>query len=208
LFQRRHQAIVVSNEEEAQVGRLRYLLAHGVKESLVARVLDWPGPHCAHSLVTGEPPIGVWFDRTAERRARRRGEDVTERNFMTSHQLELAPLPCWRHLPSDTVRRKVAALVADIEAEAAERHQQLGTCPLGKARVLRQDPHSHPKRSDWSPAPLVHAASTLAREQLRGVYFCFLSAFRAAADKLKSGCRDVVFPAGCFPPSLPFCRGA
>jgi hypothetical protein len=39
-------AIVVSDEEAAQVGRLRYILAHGVKENLVERVLDWPGVHC------------------------------------------------------------------------------------------------------------------------------------------------------------------
>ena len=33
-----------------------------------------------------------------------------------------------------------------------------------------------------------------------------INAFRAAADKLKGGARDVLFPAGCFPPPLPFCR--
>lgn len=208
LLQRRYQAIVVSNEEDAQVGRLRYLVSHGVKESLVARVLEWPGAHCAHALLTGEAPIGVWFDRTAEHAAKRRGEDVAEGEFASTHQLELATLPCWRHLPPEAVRRKVAAIVADIEADAASRHQQLGTSPLGVAGVLRQDPHDRPKRSDWSPAPLVHAASTLARDQLRGAYLCFLAAFRIAAQKLKAGCRDVVFPPGCFPPSLPFCRGA
>ena len=47
LFQRRYQAIVVSNEDEAQIGRLRYLLSHGCKEGLVAKVRQWPGAHCA-----------------------------------------------------------------------------------------------------------------------------------------------------------------
>jgi hypothetical protein len=37
FWARRYKAIVVSNEEAAQVERLRYLLAHGVKENLVER---------------------------------------------------------------------------------------------------------------------------------------------------------------------------
>ena len=40
---RRYQAIVISEEEPAQVDRLRYLLSQGCKEGLVARPQDWPG---------------------------------------------------------------------------------------------------------------------------------------------------------------------
>src|SRR5215208_6733047 len=36
IWSRRYQAIVVSQEEEAQEARLAYVLAHGVKEQLVA----------------------------------------------------------------------------------------------------------------------------------------------------------------------------
>jgi hypothetical protein len=35
VFSRRYQAILVSNEEGAQVERLRYVLGHGTKEDLV-----------------------------------------------------------------------------------------------------------------------------------------------------------------------------
>jgi hypothetical protein len=52
----------------------------------------------------------------------------------------------------------------------------------------------------------VHAASKRARCQLRDTYRGFVAAFRAAAERLKRGCNDVVFPDGCFPPALPFCR--
>jgi hypothetical protein len=38
------------------------------------------------------------------------------------------------------------------------------------------------------------------------VYYLFVAAFRAAAERLKLGCKDAVFPDGCFPPPLPFCR--
>src|SRR3954453_15148258 len=43
IFGRRYQAIVVSGEEEAQIERLRYGLAHGAKEDLGDRPRDWPG---------------------------------------------------------------------------------------------------------------------------------------------------------------------
>jgi REP element-mobilizing transposase RayT len=43
VWGRRYQAIVISEEEEMQVARLRYILSHGVKEGLVARVEEWPG---------------------------------------------------------------------------------------------------------------------------------------------------------------------
>jgi len=39
---RRYQAILVSDEDAAQIERLRYVLSHGAKEGLVASPLDWP----------------------------------------------------------------------------------------------------------------------------------------------------------------------
>jgi REP element-mobilizing transposase RayT len=208
LWQRRYQAILVSDEDAAQIGRLRYLLSHGVKEALVARVTEWPGAHCAAALMSGEPVVGVWYDRTRQHAARHRGEEAEDERFATNHRLDLLPLPCWRHLAPEVMRRRVAELVAEIESEAIRRHRQEGTAPLGVAGVLAQDPHDRPRRSKWSPAPLVHAASKRARIELRAAYYEFVMAFRAAAEKLRSGCRDVAFPEGCFPPSLPFCRSS
>ena len=56
IFGRRYQAIVVSDEEGAQIERLRYGLAHGVKEDLVDRPRDWPGVHGVQALLEGEDP--------------------------------------------------------------------------------------------------------------------------------------------------------
>ncbi|MFL6201690.1 MAG: hypothetical protein ACJ76J_21165 [Thermoanaerobaculia bacterium] len=39
----RYTSIPVSDEPAAQVDRLRYVLAQGVKEGLVAQVEEWPG---------------------------------------------------------------------------------------------------------------------------------------------------------------------
>ena len=60
---RRYQAVLVSDEEEAQVGRLSYVLSQGVKEGLVASPFDWPGVHCARALCEGATVSGRWQDR-------------------------------------------------------------------------------------------------------------------------------------------------
>ena len=97
-------------------------------------------------------------------------------------------------------------MIAGIEAEAAARHCAEGGKPLGSAGILRQDPQDLPASCSRSPAPFVHAASKRARREIRIVYYLFVAAFRAAAERLKLGCKDAVFPDGCFPPPLPFCR--
>ena len=51
IWERRYQAIPISGEEEAQVARLKYVLSHGVKENLVARLREWPGLHCVRQIV-------------------------------------------------------------------------------------------------------------------------------------------------------------
>ena len=53
FWARRYSAILISDEEAAQVERLRYILAHGVKEHLVERVVDWPGVHAGRTILEG-----------------------------------------------------------------------------------------------------------------------------------------------------------
>ena len=69
---RRYRLIPITNEPEAQVSRLRYLLANGCKEGLVRKPADWPGASGLLGLLKGVPIVGHWFNRTLEYRARRR----------------------------------------------------------------------------------------------------------------------------------------
>jgi len=206
VFGRRYQAIVVSREEAAQMERLRYGLAHGCKEDLVERPRDWPGVHAVRALLEGEILEGLWFDRTQEYAARRRGEAFDRLQYATRELLELDPLPCWRHLPEERRRERITALVADIEAEASARRKRTGAQPLGVAAVLAQNPLRRPERTKTSPAPAFHAASQAARREHRGFYAEFVAAYRDAADKLRAGAH-AVFPIGSFPPALPFVGG-
>src|SRR5436305_5016515 len=204
IFGRRYTSIVISNEEAAQVERLRYCLVHGAKEDLVDRPRDWPGVHCVRALLEGEALEGLWFDRTQEYAARRRGETFEPLQYATREVLELDPLPCWEHLTAEQRRLRAVALVEDIESETAARRKRTGAKPLGVAAILAQNPLQRPKRTKKSPAPAFHAASKAVRLELRDAYAWFVAAYRAAAEKLRAGVRDVVFPRGSFPPALPF----
>ena len=206
VWARRYQSIPVSNEEKAQVARLRYGLSHGVKEGLVARAADWPGVNCVRAILEDQPLKGLWFDRTQEYAARNRGETFDRLKYATVEVLELTPLPCWAHLSPEEYRQRVAALVDDIESEAAAELKKRNLQPLGVQAVLKQHPHTRPNRAKKSPAPRFHAATKAVRKAFWQTYAAFVAAFREAAEKLKSGDRTARFPLGSFPPGLPFVK--
>jgi REP element-mobilizing transposase RayT len=207
IWSRRYQAIVISPEDAAQAERLRYVLSHGVKENLVEKVDQWPGVHCARSLLSGEPAVGYWFDQTQEYAARRRGETFDRMRYASREVLVLSPLPCWKHLSEEVQRQLVVEMIADIESEAALRRRRSGIQVLGASAVRGQHPFDRPARPKKSPAPLFHAASKRVRLELWAAYAWFVCEFRQASEKLRSGNRLARFPAGSFPPALPFVAG-
>ena len=142
--------------------------------------------------------------RSLSKVARRRRESFDRLRFATRETLTLSPLPCWKGLSEAAWRQRAAALVAEIEGEFAAQRAKTGKQPLGVAAVLSQHPHDRPLRSKKSPAPFVHAASKHVRRELYEAYRLFVAAFRGAAEKLRSGDTTARFPAGSFPPALPF----
>jgi REP element-mobilizing transposase RayT len=204
---RRYRAIVVSDEPDAQVDRLRYLLSQGCKEGLVRSPRDWPGASATDSLLTGKPLCGWWFDRTAEYQARQRGESYNKYSHGEEQRLELAPLPCWGHLAATDCRRRVAELVAEIEAATRRLLEEQGRSALGPRRILSQDPHMHPERPDRAPAPRFHAATAGMRRALEIAYYEFRIWYGQAAEDLRRSRHEVEFPPGSFPPRLPFAWG-
>ncbi|HEV7671192.1 MAG TPA: hypothetical protein VGS22_21965 [Thermoanaerobaculia bacterium] len=199
VFSRRYQAILVSDEEEAQEGRLVYVLSHRCKENLVARPQDWPGVHCVTALLTGQPIEGTWFDRTKEWEARLRAEELGTRQFTDTEIVNLAPLPCWRDLSAEQYREWIGELIEVIIAQAAARRAATGSEPLGSAAILQQHPFSQPVKTKRSPAPLVHAASKRVRTEIRIAYAWFAKAFQEVAEYLRAGDRMARFPRGSFP---------
>jgi hypothetical protein len=207
---RRYQAIVVSNEEAAQVDRLLYILRQGCKEGLVGSPAEWPGATSVRSLLTGEPVCGPWIDRTTEYELIRRGRPYDPRACVSSESFTLTPLPCWKNAPAGAHRARVAELVRAVECETLARLAESEAEPVGAERLARQNPHDAPSRSKKSAAPLLHAASKSARLSFREAYRDFASAFRRASELFRSNGgvhhRFELFPAGSFPPPGPFLR--
>jgi len=206
---RRYQAIPVSGEEPAQVERLLYLLRHGCKESLVRRPGDWPGATSIQSLLTGKPISGPWIDRSLEYELARRRRPFDPLACLSRESFELAPLPCWRHLPPDACRARVTRLIREIERETARRLKQSGRTVLGAERAARQNPHRALTRQlKKRAAPLIHAASQQARRAFRDAYRQFVHAFRSASQRFRSAQglqeRFELFPLRSFPPPGPF----
>src|SRR6266849_4970697 len=90
VFDRRYEMTVVTNEDAAQIERLRYVLSHSVKENLVEKVRQWPGVHSAGALIDGTPLTGHWFDRTQEFAARLRREDFGRLRYATVETVTLS----------------------------------------------------------------------------------------------------------------------
>ncbi len=206
---RRYDAILVSDEPEMQARRLGYLLAQGCKDGLVARPELWPGVHSIFALRDGRPLRGVWYDRTACTLEARGRHHPRLEDFATEEVLDLDPLPCWleEDLSADEMRSRVADMVDVIAEEADAEHRAKGTRPAGPEVFLRVHPHQRPATTKRSPAPRVHAILPEVRAAFEEAYRLFSESFRDAAARLKGRKKPELafdFPAGSFPPGLPF----
>jgi hypothetical protein len=130
-------------DDTALVGRLRYVLAHGVKESLVERSAEWPGLTCLPQLLGPARRVFQWFNWT-RRWSKRESEGMAmaaegrfAREWAEPVELELARLPCWEGLK--------------------EEPRTQGTPVLEALAVKAQHPHTRPEHLKKSPRPLGHA---------------------------------------------------
>jgi hypothetical protein len=205
LWSRRYRSILVADEKAAHA-RLRYILAHGAKEGLVATPGSWPGPNCIAALTTGEILRGTWFDRSKEYLARQRGKTVFPSQFATTFDVNLTPLPCLQHLTADQRQAECRRIVGEIKTSAEAENKEKGRQPMGVAAILSQDPHTKPATTDRSPAPFVHATDDSTEMEFRVRYRAFIDAFRAGAQRLREHGRALadMFPLWSFPPALPF----
>ena len=204
VWSRRFRAIWIPPNEYEQVDRLRYLLANGAKDGLVAGPRDWPGATSLPAMLDGQPLEGLWFNRTQEYAARRSGRAFHSHDFANGESISLTPLPCWAHLGPSTYSERILEMVVDIERETTRQHVNAGTEPLGLRRLQRQRQLDRPKRLKKSPAPFSHCATKKVRQAFWEAYSLFSAAYRKAAEKLKTGDLSAVFPQGSFPPPQPF----
>ena len=101
-------------------------------------------------------------------------------------------------------RAFVQAMVAELEAEVAERQRKNGTRPVGVRKILAHHPWERPRTAKRSSRPFFYAATKQGWLLMRQAYQLFVAVYRAAAERLKAGATGVRFPEGSFPPAASF----
>ncbi|MCO4760917.1 MAG: transposase [Myxococcales bacterium] len=201
MWHRRFRAIGVAPDEETQTARLRYIMAHGVKEDLVDKVGDWPGATALPWLLRGEPIYGVWTDFTARYNAsRRKGYVEIPGEFDTVYELRMTVLPCWAGEKDEVWRKHVSDLACEIDATAAQRRKETGAGVLGVAAILAADVATELPVQRRNPAPTVHAVCPVVRKRLEEGLRAIAEAYADASARFRDGEWDVEFPEGTFRP--------
>lgn len=134
---------------------------------------------------------------------RRTKASATSRTQQVEY-VRLSPLPCWQHLPATTWRPWVRGLVYDIDREAAAERATSGKTSLGAAKILAVDPRQRREPPQSSPQPRFHASDPNVLRSMIEIWQAVLTAYYRASLQLRQGNRNTKFPAGTFPPALPF----
>jgi len=202
FWERRYTASPVV-DEAALEDRLRYVLAHGIKEGLVARLSDWEGLHCAAQLADEEPRRFSWYNWTRLWRVSRRkavaagaGAKRYDDTLAEPVELELEPLPHWASEPKERRKARMRALLAHVERDTVRPGPPLE--PEG----VRKQSTARCWRRKRSPPPLCHASTAEGRANYRLAYRAFCDAFRAASRRWLAGALDAQFPLGSFRPHI------
>ena len=132
---------------ESQLKCLRYILSQGVKEGLVARPIDWPGLHCAKTLLSKNPEIGQWFNASEYHQAKARNalrktpKKISRRTFYRRLKVHLAVLPALKDYTSYEQLKKLQAINNDIikSGEDARKHESIKL--VGVKKVIQTSTH-------------------------------------------------------------------
>ncbi|MFT3839355.1 MAG: hypothetical protein QM723_20395 [Myxococcaceae bacterium] len=208
LWERRFSAEPVL-DKAALEGRLKYILAHGVKEGLVRSVADWPGLSCVSQLL-GESKrtfrFFAWAKRWQSGKLLEDGHRPWSPLWATDEVLELHPLEHWKNWSQEKRRARVLELIAEVEEEGRAQHPRVA----GVEKVVGAHPHTRPLKPDRRPRPMCHASTKLARDEYKETYRNFVSRFRAAVECLRTlgVSKEVKFPPFAFVPFLAAGAGA
>ena len=197
FWERRYSAEPVL-DEVALLGRVRYVLAHGPKEGLVRTCAEWPGLSSLSMMLEGTPRRFRWFNWT--RKAKVHGSATRPGRFADEwaeqETLTLTPLPLQTLRSREAFLRFLQDATHAIEQEASRLHRRF----LGRAGVLRQNPHRRARQKERSSRPPCHTSfPALLREYLEK-FRAFAAAFRHASSLWKQGELEVMFPEGAYRP--------
>ena len=199
FWERRYSAEPVL-DDEALLGRIRYILSHGVKEGYVATCRDWPGLSSLSMMLEDVPRRYRWFhwsDRWNERKGGKPCGRFDER-CARSEELVLAQVPHPALHDVSARRRTLEMMVPAIEEHGAALHKRF----RGRDWILTQRPQFRPQRPARSPRPLCHTSSRILLEEYREKVRVYTTLFRAASPRWRSGDFTATFPPGANRPMV------
>jgi REP element-mobilizing transposase RayT len=189
-------------DDEAAIGRLRYILSHGVKEGLVRTPEEWPGMSCLAHLRSEEATMERffhWTKRWKKGALVKGGEDLWHERWGEKVPLKLAPLPCWAQHSYEERQQKLQTLLEDIAQEWAPKHAEV----KGAQAVCEEEAHKQPVRTKKSPRPLCHVSTKEGFHHFREGLRAWVAAFAQASARFRQGQWQVEFPPWAFRPSVP-----
>jgi len=195
-----YSAVKVETPEDL-LDKTVYTLVNPVAAGLVPRGRDWPGLWSAPERMGGEAEV------------------VERPDFFFKPD---GTMPETAHLrlviPSgfkdaEAFRRELLSAVGERERTIARERRQKGKSFLGVRRVLAQRHTDRPGEAKPKRGlnPRIAARDKWKRVEALGRLVSFLADYRVALAKLRSGVRDVVFPAGTYQLRVAFgvsCAGA
>jgi hypothetical protein len=198
---------VLIGDEATQAKRMKYCLANGTKENLVAHPSQWPGIHSARFFCNNEPLVGTWTDFTSFGLAKRRDPNARIEDHQTKYTVKHTKLPCFAHMTDDAY----AAMMKDwcdegAENAAAKRAEERAKGkpapePGDPQLLCRVDRNHRPENPARSNCPLVHSVDPAAAKRYREAYKAYVAHHQAVRANLAAGlkAKGVDFTGGLLP---------
>ena len=166
--------------------------------------LKYPAYNSFRDAVTQKKRSFMVFDKHGYTEAKRRGQDVSQSQFMETFTLRWSKLPGLLKLSSDEYRRLLYNEYRMRLTEAVNAADEAGKRFPPINLIKRTSPGTRPRHSKkshrFSFRPLVLTLCYDAKTRFLNRYFTIVDQFKLAVSKLKSGIFDVIFPKGTYRP--------
>jgi hypothetical protein len=175
VFWSRRGMVIAVVDGDAQIARLRYLLAQGPKAGLVASPKDWEGASATPALLGDMTLPATYTSLDVRRRNAKLARPRPEAALGESVPIKFAPLPVWEKRSTKALRAAHEQLVAGIEEQYASTNHR------GATWVRSQSPDDRPTDVERTAAPPCHASSAATATSYRNAYRAFRDHYRRAA---------------------------
>ena len=199
FWERRYSAQPIL-DDAALLGKVGYVLAHGVKEGLVRRCSEWPGLSALPLMRDGEPRAFRWWNWTRRCRSAppAKRAALLDNRWVETEELRLTNLPLHGFERLSVIRAFLQDCVRAIEQEGRRAHRTV----MGVARLCAQRPQYRPSRPERSRAPWCHTTLPRLRDEYINGYRSFDAVYRPASVAWRRGDLTASFPAMAIRPFL------